>query len=121
MVDENIPEWMREDKNLYSACISGVISEKEYLFGLRKAGLEKVKVCERLVYQLAELESIIKSSDGLFLFPASENEKELEENKDTRRIARELNGKMASVKICASKPVLYRPKGSWLCRLKKDR
>jgi len=104
IVAENIPEWMRENKNLYSACISGVISEKEYLSGLRKAGLEKVKVCERLVYQLAELESIIKSSDGLFLFPASENEKELEANEATRRIARELDGKIASVKISACKP-----------------
>jgi len=106
IVAENIPEWMRENKNLYSACISGVISEKEYLSGLRKAGLEKVKVCERLVYQLAELESIIKSSDGLFLFPDLENEKELETNKDTRRIVRELDGKVSSVKISACKPAL---------------
>ena len=61
MVGENIPEWLRENKNLYSACISGVISEKEYLSGLRKAGLEKVKVSERKIYQADELKSFIKS------------------------------------------------------------
>lgn len=68
MVGENIPEWLRENKNLYSACISGVISEKEYLSGLRKAGLEKVKVSERIVYQSDELELLIKLSDSLSFF-----------------------------------------------------
>ena len=60
MVGENIPEWLRENKDLYSACVSGVISEEEYLSGLRKAGLEKIKVSERKTYQLDELESFIK-------------------------------------------------------------
>jgi len=105
MVGENIPEWLRENKNLYSACISGVISEKEYLSGLRKAGLEKVKVSERIVYQSDELESFIKSSDSLSFFPALKNEKEFELNKVVRRIAKELEGKVASVKISAYKPI----------------
>ena len=106
MVGENIPEWLRENKNLYSACISGVISEKKYLSGLRKAGLEKVKISERIVYQSDELESFIKSSDNLSFFPALKNEKEFELNKIVRRIAKELEGKVASVKISAYKPAL---------------
>ncbi len=106
MVGENIPEWLRENKNLYSACISGVVSEKEYLSGLRKAGLEKVKVSERIVYQSDELESFIKSSDNLSFFPALEKEKEFELNEVVRRIAKELEGKVASVKISAYKPAL---------------
>jgi vacuolar-type H+-ATPase subunit F/Vma7 len=97
---------MRKNKNLYSACISGVISEKEYLSGLRKAGLEKVKVSERKIYQADELESIIKSSDNLSFFPTLENGKEFELNEAVRRIAKELEGKVASVKIFACKPAL---------------
>ena len=92
MVGENIPEWLRENKNLYSACISGVISEKEYLSGLRKAGLEKVKVSERKIYQADELESFIKS--------------EPEISKVIKRIIREPDIKVASVKISAYKPAL---------------
>jgi len=92
MVGENIPEWLRENKNLYSACISGVISEKEYLSGLRKAGLEKVKVSERKTYQSDELESFIKSTPEI--------------SKDIRQAVRELNIKVASVKISAYKPAL---------------
>lgn len=91
MVGENIPEWLRENKNLYSACISGVVSEKEYLSGLRKAGLEKVKVSERIVYNSDELESLIKSS--------------LEISKDIKQIIRESDIKVASVKISAYKPI----------------
>jgi len=92
MVGENIPEWLRENKSLYSACISGVVSEKEYLSGLRKAGLEKVKVSERIVYQSDELESFIKSSPEI--------------SKDIKRIVKEQDIKVASVKISAYKPAL---------------
>jgi len=92
MVGENIPEWLKENKNLYSACISGVISEKEYLSGLRKAGLEKAKVSERKTYQSDDLELLIKSTP--------------ETSKDIERIAREPDIKVESIKISAYKPAL---------------
>ena len=92
MVGENIPEWLRENKNLYSACISGVISEKEYLSGLRKAGLEKVKVSERKTYRSDDLELFIRSTPEI--------------SKDIRRIVREADIKVASIKISAYKPAL---------------
>ena len=92
MVGENIPEWLRENKNLYSACISGVISEKEYLSGLRKAGLEKIKVSERKTYQSDELESFIKSIPEI--------------GEEIKRIAKEPDIKVESVKISACKPAL---------------
>lgn len=92
MVGENIPEWLRENKNLYSACISGVISEKKYLSGLSKAGLEKIKVSERKTYKSDELESFFKSTPEI--------------SKDIKRIVREPDIKVESVKISAYKPVL---------------
>ena len=92
MVGENIPEWLRENKNLYNACISGVISEKEYLSGLRKAGLEKIKVSERKTYQSDELESFIKSIPEI--------------GEEIKRIAKEPDIKVESVKISACKPAL---------------
>jgi ubiquinone/menaquinone biosynthesis C-methylase UbiE len=92
MVGENIPEWLRENKNLYSACVSGVISEKEYLSGLRKAGLEKVKVSERKTYQSDELVSLVKSTPEI--------------SKDIKQIVEESDIKIASIKISACKPAL---------------
>ena len=89
MVGENIPQWLRENKNLYNSCISGVISEKEYLYGLRKAGLEKVTVSERKTYQLDELEAFVKSSTEI--------------NMDSK-IVSEPSIKVESIKISAYKP-----------------
>lgn len=67
IVGENIPQWLREDKNLYNSCISGVISEKEYLSGLGKAGLEKINVSLRKTYPLDELWASIESSTEINL------------------------------------------------------
>ena len=106
LVAEDLPPWMSENKKLYCSCISGAISEKEYLSGLRKAGLEQVKVNERQVYKFDEIESIIKSSDDLSFLSAAGNGEDLGSEEAIRRIARELNGKVASVKISARKPVL---------------
>lgn len=44
IVAEDLPEWMYENKKLYCSCVSGAISEKKYLSGLRQVGLEQVKV-----------------------------------------------------------------------------
>ena len=106
LVAENLPPWMPENKKLYCSCISGAISEKEYLSGLRRAGLEQVKVNERQVYKFDEIESIIKSSDDLSFLSAVGNREELGSKEVIRRIARELDGKVASVNISARKPVL---------------
>jgi arsenite methyltransferase len=106
IVAEDLPPWMSENKKLYCSCISGAISEKEYFSGLRKAGLEQVKVNERQVYKFDEIESIIKSSDDLSFLSAVGNGEELGSEEAIRRIARELDGKVASVKISARKPVL---------------
>jgi len=44
------------------------------------------------------------STIGIFLYLVSENQKEPDGNKDIKRIIGELDGKLASVKICAGKP-----------------
>lgn len=62
------------------------------LTGLRKAGFEKVKVSKRIIYQSYELESFVKSL--------------LEISKDIKRIIREPDIKVTSVKISAYKPAL---------------
>ena len=61
IVVENLPDWVRENKALYTSCVAGAISEKEYLDGLQAAGLENVGVRERLVYDSPQLERLIES------------------------------------------------------------
>ena len=104
IVVEDIPDWMRKDKNLYCSCISGAISEEGYIAGLKKAGLEKVKIKERWSYQLDELESIFKSSEDLSYIVKSINSKNTISNKKAKSILNELTGKVSSIKISAYKP-----------------
>jgi arsenite methyltransferase len=60
VVVQDLPEWARKNQSLYSGCIAGAISEDEYLAGLREAGLEKVGVKDRLVYDAAQLKAFLQ-------------------------------------------------------------
>jgi ubiquinone/menaquinone biosynthesis C-methylase UbiE len=61
IVVQELPDWVREDKALYSACVSGAISEEEYIAGLEEAGLTDIEVMERLVYDKTQLKGLMKS------------------------------------------------------------
>ncbi|HRP62731.1 MAG TPA: arsenite methyltransferase [Phycisphaerales bacterium] len=96
IVVESLPDWVRGDRVLYSACISGAISEEAYLEGLRDAGLVDVEVTERLMYDEAQLGELIHSE-----LPASRTDAD---NINAASLAREMVGKVWSAKFAARKP-----------------
>ena len=61
IVVEGLPDALRENATLYSACVAGAISEAAYLDGLRAAGLDDLHVVERQVYEESQLVSLITS------------------------------------------------------------
>ena len=61
IVVDDLPEELRRNQALYNSCVSGAISEKDYLAGLRNAGLTDVLVRTRHVYDDGQLESLIAS------------------------------------------------------------
>ncbi len=61
LVVKDLPAWVRESPALYSSCISGAVSEEEYLAGLRAAGLGEVEVRDRLVYDSGLLQGLLTS------------------------------------------------------------
>ena len=61
LVVEELPQWIRTNQALYNSCISGAISESDYLAGLLSAGLIDVNVRERIVYDADQLAGLIKS------------------------------------------------------------
>ena len=62
---EHLSEELRQSKELYSSCIAGAIPEKEYLQGLRAAGLTDVEVRDRLVYDQDHIKGLVDSEiDG---------------------------------------------------------
>jgi SAM-dependent methyltransferase len=58
IVVQDLPDFLRDNAALYSACVAGAISEPEYLQGLLEAGLE-ASVSERLVYDQSQLVGLI--------------------------------------------------------------
>ena len=103
IVVKDLPEWIRQNEALYSSCVAGAISEEEYLAGLREAGLESVEVCERIVYDAAQLKGLVQSElpdneQGLTCCGGSVSEETI------GQIAESLVGKVWSAKIFAQKP-----------------
>lgn len=101
IVAEELPPDLTGDRRVYSACLAGAISEKTYLAGLRHAGLEKVEVRDRLVYDRAQLMGLIGAElDGASACCGGDRP-------DAERAARwadQLTGKVASIKVFARKP-----------------
>ncbi|TVQ55813.1 MAG: methyltransferase domain-containing protein [Phycisphaerales bacterium] len=96
IVVEALPEELRNDPGLYSACVAGAISEAEYLQGLRSAGLDAVEVTERLVYDETQLAAFIDSE-------LPESRTNFDQN-SSRALAKEMVGKVWSAKFSARKP-----------------
>jgi SAM-dependent methyltransferase len=61
IVVEELPEWVRSDPALHGACIAGAISEREYVAGLRGAGLADVEVRHRFVYESKQIAAFLRS------------------------------------------------------------
>ncbi len=61
IVVENLPEELRRNQALYNSCVAGAISEKDYLDGLRQAGMTDVQVRTRHIYDDVQLEALIES------------------------------------------------------------
>lgn len=98
---DDLPEWVRENQVFYNSCISGAISEKEYITGLKKAGFENITVEDRLIYDLSQLKGLMleETEDGCSCGCSEGISKELGE-----RFISEVQGKIASLRIVGMKP-----------------
>ncbi|HJX04377.1 MAG TPA: arsenite methyltransferase [Thermoplasmata archaeon] len=86
---KDLPEDIRSDLGSWSSCVSGAVSEQEYIGAMKKAGFEKVKVEERVVYTHEQLTDYLKDSDS---------------EKYAKASGMDLSQLIASYKISALKP-----------------
>ena len=86
---KDLPENIRKDMRAWSECVSGAVSEKEYTGAMSKAGFEKIKVEERVIYTHEQLSDYLRNTD-------------LSEPSKTASI--DLSDLVASYKISALKP-----------------
>ena len=98
LVARDLPAWVRSDPAMYCSCVAGAISEDDYLAGLRAAGLEEVEVRSRLVYDREQLRALVGSelAEGAGACCGA--------SAGAMKLAEELAGKVASVKVYARKP-----------------
>ncbi len=99
IVAKDLPEGLRDIPALHSFCVTGAISEEEYLAGLRQAGLTDVEVRDRLVYDVNQIADFAASA----LEQASGITPQLPMDR-LRDFARALEGKIWSAKVYARKP-----------------
>jgi len=104
IVVDDLPAWIRESAALYSACVAGAISEQEYLEGLRSAGLTDVEVTARLVYDGAQLATLVDGElvpgQGVAACCGGGSI----DGESLARIAGEVAGKIWSAKFVGRKP-----------------
>lgn len=58
-----LPDEIRKNLAAWSSCVSGAVSEKEYIGAIKKAGFERVKVEDRVVYKHDQLADYLQGSD----------------------------------------------------------
>ncbi|RJP84044.1 MAG: methyltransferase domain-containing protein [Desulfobacteraceae bacterium] len=63
IVAKNLPDWFRQDTQAYAACVGGAISEEDYLAGLREAGMNRVEVKNRFVYDASQIQSFFETGE----------------------------------------------------------
>ncbi len=98
IVVDSLPDWIRESKLLYSACVAGAIDETAYVAGLRAAGLVEVEVRDRLVYDAAQICGLIVSE-----IPDAGMDEPAEDL--LSRVADQVEGKIWSASVYARKPL----------------
>jgi len=63
IVAKNLPDWLQQNAQIYSACVGGAISEEDYLAGLREAGLGNVEVRNRFVYDASQIKAFFETEE----------------------------------------------------------
>ncbi len=90
----DLPAGLRDDLAAWSECVSGAISERDYIGAMRRAGFRKIKVEERVVYRHEQLRGFLRQG-GTFTGASD----------DSPKLAGvDLSDLVASYKISAVKP-----------------
>lgn len=92
IVVEDLPSWARDHMGLYASCVSGAVSQAEYVQGLARAGLVDIEVPQRFPYDLVQVREILGSATDDSAAPGFAD------------MADAMAGKVFSATFCARKP-----------------
>lgn len=95
VLGDHLPKWLVNNLQAWTGCVAGAIKEKDYLQGLRDAGLTDVEVESRIVYA----DSVIRGF--------AENYKLFQFLPFKDKFLKSANNKIWSAKIRGRKPVAH--------------
>lgn len=104
IVVKNLPDWLRQDSQVYAACVGGAISEEDYLAGLRGVGMNRVEVKNRFVYDASQIQSFFETEEIPGLKEMIANEPAQNRNDFIQQMTMNAVGNVWSAEFYAQKP-----------------
>jgi arsenite methyltransferase len=104
LVADELPDWVHAHADLYSACVSGAISERRYIEIAEAAGLVNVEIIARMTYDESLVEGLLTTSLPLALDEIAAALK-MDRVDLIAMAARDLAGRITSIKLRAEKPI----------------
>jgi ubiquinone/menaquinone biosynthesis C-methylase UbiE len=101
ILTDGLPGEVRQNLVLYSSCVAGAISEREYREGLERVGLADVRIRKRLDLDLAQFETLLESDRRIADAPDTAA---CANRDDTPALAAACIGNVWSAEISARKP-----------------
>ncbi len=93
VLGDDLPKWLANNLHAWTGCVAGAIKEKDYLQGLRDAGLTDIEVESRIVYEDSVIRSFLEKYQ-LFQFLPFKN-----------KFLKSASNKIWSAKIRGRKPM----------------
>lgn len=104
VIAEGLPPEVLEDLTLFSSCVAGAISEREYREGLLGAGLADVRITKSVEMSAGQMSELIESDLVAAQSPCGCECGDVGDSARQQELARSCVGKVWSARISASKP-----------------
>ena len=102
LVADDLPDWTLAHRDLYSACVAGALSEREYLALAADAGLANAKVVDRMTYDAGMVRALLADALPVAVDVVAER-LHLSRDAFTLMAGNELSGRIASIKLSAER------------------
>jgi len=99
IVAEALPEVLRRNPALWSACVGGAIPEDQYLARMAAAGLADARVEARLVYDRAQIAAFVEAA-------ITRGDLQGDDARALREAVAGFVGRMASARVRAERPIV---------------
>lgn len=103
IIAHDLPQWVLDNADLYAACISGALTEAEYLGAAESAGLADVRIVDRLVYDGAMIATLIADQLPVAIADLASRMGFADDAALMDFVIEQLDGKIESVKVAGTK------------------